>query len=170
MNYFELYQIPVSLQVDTAFIKKKFYELSRQYHPDFFSQATDTEQAEALEKSSAVNKAFKIFSNQDETIKYVLQLKNLLQEEEKYNLPADFLIEMMELNEAITDAKMEDDQEKITSIKSQISNLETELYESIKQIVEHYKNDPVSEEELLQVKDYYFKKKYLSRMLQLIEN
>jgi molecular chaperone HscB len=170
MNYFELYQIPVSLQVDTAFIKKKFYVLSRQYHPDFFSQSTDTEQAEALEKSSAVNKAFKIFSNQDETIKYVLQLKNLLQEEEKYNLPSDFLMEMMELNEAITDAKMEDNQEKITSIKSQISNLETELYESIKQIVEHYKNDSVSEEELLQVKDYYFKKKYLSRMLQLIEN
>ncbi|MCX6298040.1 MAG: hypothetical protein NTY72_02940 [Bacteroidetes bacterium] len=37
MNYFELYQIPVSFQPDLLAVKKRFYQLSREYHPDFFS-------------------------------------------------------------------------------------------------------------------------------------
>jgi molecular chaperone HscB len=46
------------------------------------------EQAEILEISSAVNKAFKTLSIiPDETIKYLLQQKGLLKEEEKYQLP-----------------------------------------------------------------------------------
>ena len=69
MNYFELYNIPFSLKPDQQLVKQKFYELSRNYHPDFFSNATEDEQADVLEKSSAVNKAFKIFSHSDETIK-----------------------------------------------------------------------------------------------------
>jgi len=165
MTYFELFNIPVSLQVDAAVVKTKFYELSRKYHPDFFSQATEAEQEEALEKSSLLNKAFKVFSNKDETLKYVLQLKGLLENEEKYQLSPDFLMEMMELNETLTDAKMDADEEKVASCKLQVSNFEKELYEDVKSIIEHFKDGISTQEELLQVKDYYFKKKYLSRIL-----
>ena len=83
MNYFELYDLPVSLKVDATQLKQKFYELSRKFHPDFFSGADNEEQLEVLEKSSQINRGYKIFSNADETMKYVLQLKGLLEEEEK---------------------------------------------------------------------------------------
>jgi molecular chaperone HscB len=165
MNYFELYNIPVSLKVDPTVVKQKFYELSRKYHPDFYSNTTNEEQAEVLEKSSLVNKAFKTFSNADETIKYVLQLKNLLEEEEKYKLPNNFLMEMLDLNEQLMDAKMEQNEQQIKDIQQSIFNFQSSIYEDVKQIIEHYKDDSVSEKELLQVKDYYFKKKYLNRIL-----
>lgn len=165
MNYFELYEIPVSFITDTSIIKKKFYELSRKYHPDFFSNASEEEQNDVLEKSALVNKAFKIFCNQDETIKYILQLKGLLEEEEKYQLPPDFLMDVMELNEQLMDAKTEKDASKISNLKSQISNLQKNIYEPVKKIMEHYQEDSVTEKELLQVKKYYYKKKYLSRIL-----
>ena len=96
MTYFELYDLPISLKIDAVQLKQKFYELSRKFHPDFFSHATHEEQADVLEKSALVNKAFKTFSKEEETIKYVLQLKGLLQEEEKYQLSSDFLMEVME--------------------------------------------------------------------------
>jgi molecular chaperone HscB len=159
MNYFELYNIPVSFQPDRQLVKEKFYELSRKYHPDFFSNATEDEQSEALEKSSAVNKAFKIFSNADETIKYVLQQKKILEEEEKYQLPSGFLMEMMELNELA----MEEDAE---TMRRKIADIQNEIYEPVKAIVEHYTEGVTSKEELLQVKEYYFKKKYLNRILE----
>lgn len=165
MTYFELFNIPVSLQVDAAVVKAKFYELSRKFHPDFFSQATEAEQEEALEKSSLLNKAFKVFSNKEETLKYVLQLKGLLEDEEKYKLAPDFLMEMMELNEALMDAKMEGDEAAVANLKSQIATLENELYDNIKSVIENFKDGVSTQEELLQVKDYYFKKKYLSRIL-----
>lgn len=117
MNYFELYDIPVSFEPNQQQLKQKFYELSRKYHPDFFTQENEFEQGEALEISSLVNKAYKTFQNKDQTIKYVLQLKGLLEEEEKYQLPPDFLMEMMELNEQLTDAKMEEDPAKVSELK-----------------------------------------------------
>jgi len=156
MNYFELYDIPVSLYVDPAMIKQKFYALSRKYHPDFFANGTEQEQEEVLERSSMVNKAFKTFGNPDDTIKYVLQLKGLLEEEEKYQLPADFLMEMMELNEQL--------EENPSETSNNIDQLSTQIYEPVKKIVEQYQEGVVSEKELLQVKEYYYKKKYLNRI------
>jgi molecular chaperone HscB len=164
MDYFELFNIPVSLYVDKDSIKKKFYELSRKYHPDFYSQAPEEEQAEVLENAAMLNKAFKVFNDAGETIKYVLQLKGLLEEEEKYQLPKTFLMEVMEVNEQLVDAKMEGDENLLQSIKDEITNLKMEIYEPVKSIVAHYKEGISTQEELLQVKEYYFKKKYLDRM------
>jgi molecular chaperone HscB len=165
MNYFELYELPIALKPDIAYIKKKFYELSRQYHPDFFTNAPEAEQAIVLEKSSMVNRAFKIFQNEDETIKYVLQLKNLIEEEEKYNLEPDFLMEVMDINEQLMDAEAGDNEEALSNSEAQTKILLFNIYEEVKPIVENYKEGITTDAEMLQVKDYYYKKKYLQRIL-----
>lgn len=165
MNYFELFEMPVTMKPDVQQVKQKFYELSRRYHPDFFTNATDEEQADVLEKSSMVNKAFKVLQQPDETIKYVLQLHGLLEEEEKYQLPGSFLAEMLDLNEQIAEAKMDDDAAALQRAQSMIHDIQSDLYEPVKQIVEHYQEGVTTKEALLQVKDYYYKKKYLTRIL-----
>jgi molecular chaperone HscB len=161
VNYFELFEIPVQLKVDVAPLHKKFFELSRKYHPDYFVNENPEAQAEALEKSAILNKAYKAFKNPDETIKYVLQEKGLLEEEEKYELPPDFLMEVLEINEQMMDA---DDDETTVRIKSSIENLQSEIYAPVKETVENYQEGITSEKELLRVKEYYYKKKYLDRI------
>jgi len=162
MNYFELYSIPISLNPDQAVVKKKFYELSRKYHPDFNSQGTEEEQADALEKSSLVNMAYKAFQHPDETIKYVLQLKGLLEEEEKYQLAPDFLMEVLDLNEQALDVSEQADIDKLTNT---IANFQKEIYEPVEAVITNYKEGITTEKELLQVKEYYYRKKYLDRIL-----
>lgn len=159
MNYFELFEMPISLSFDKAQLSKKYFELQKKYHPDFFSQSDEEEQSAALEKSSAINKAFKIFQHTDETIKYVLQLKGLLQEDEKYQLPPDFLMEMMEMNEELD----ENSQDIITQ-------RENDIYNPVKAIIETYNDELITTAELLKVKEYYFKKKYLQRILDRIND
>jgi molecular chaperone HscB len=154
MNYFELFDIPVSLKVGKNSLAQKYFELQKKYHPDFFTQATEYEQANALEKSSEINKALKVLKNEMETIKYVLQLKSLLEEEEKYQLPPAFLMEVMELNEELSENSAQ-----------QITNLEAEIYTPVKDIIENFKDSATTTKELLQVKEYYYKKKYLQRIL-----
>ncbi len=166
MNYFELFEIPVQLQVDMAGLSKRFFELSKKHHPDYFINGTEEEQLEVLEKSAFLNKAFKTFQKNDETIKYVLQLNNLLEEEEKYQLPADFLMEVMEINEELMDQKMNESSTEYTSLKNRIIQLQNEIYEPVKEIIENYNELLHTEKELLQVKEYYFKKKYLNRIVQ----
>jgi molecular chaperone HscB len=162
MNYFDLFDIPVSLKIDKAIISKKYIELQKKYHPDFYTQSTEYEQQEALDKSSVINKALKTFRNEDDTIKYVLQQKGLLVEEEKYALPSDFLMEMMELNEAVME-------EEPMAITSKIAAVEEDIYAAVKAIIDDYKEGITTNEELLQVKEYYYKKKYVQRILDRID-
>jgi len=154
MNYFELFEMPVTLEIDPGKLAKKYFELQKKYHPDFYTQASEYEQEEALEISSQLNKALKVFKDRDETIKYVLQLKGLLEEEEKYQLPPDFLLEMMELNEELSDDSA-----------ARIASIEKELYSEIASIIENYNDERIREQELQKLKAYYYKKKYLKRIL-----
>ncbi len=165
MNYFELFEMPVSLQIDKKYLQQKYFELQKKYHPDFFSNESEEEQADVLEISSLINKAYKTFKNDAETIKYVLQIKELLEEEEKYQLPPEFLAEMMELNEAL----MEVDDSSLEETETKISRLEKHLYDKVQNIIEYYNEDNTTNEQLLQVKDYYYKKKYLRRILERLD-
>ena len=164
MNYFEIFGLPVQLKVDKTDLPKRFFELSRKFHPDFYANSTPSERNRALEITAYLNKALKTFQDPDDTIKYVLQLKGLLEEEEKYQLPPDFLMEVLEINEKLMDA--EEDSEIRLSLQSAINNLQSEIYEPVQKTVEHYKEGITTEKELLQVKEYYYKKKYLHRIQQ----
>jgi molecular chaperone HscB len=167
MNYFQIFGLPVQLKVDKTTLPKKYFELSRKFHPDFFANSTPAEQQQALEITASLNKAFKTFQNPDDTIKYVLQLKGLIEEEEKYQLPPDFLMEVMEVNEQLMDAG--DEPGLKNNLQSAIDKLQTEIYEPVKEIIENYQDDVTTEKELLQVKEYYYKKKYLNRLNRELE-
>ena len=164
MNYFEIFGLPIQLKVDSLALPKKYFELSRKFHPDFFANATPSEQQRALEITANLNKALKTFQHPDDTIKYVLQLKGLLEEEEKYQLPPDFLMEVLEINENLMDAA--DSPELKVTLQSAIDNLQSEIYAPVKETIEHYQDGITTEKELLQVKEYYYKKKYLHRIQQ----
>jgi molecular chaperone HscB len=163
MNHFELYTLPVSFQPDQSLVKQRFYELSRKYHPDLHSMAEDDAQAEILEKASQVNMAYKVLTHPDETIKYVLQLKGLLEEEEKYQLSPDFLMEVLELNEQAMDVS---DQADIDRLTETIHQFQKQIYEPVETIVANYQESTGTEKELLQVKEYYYRKKYLDRIIE----
>jgi len=163
MKYFDLFGIPIQLKVDNAQLHKRYIELSRKFHPDYFINESSSMQTDALENSAALNKAYKTFKNMEETIRYVLMEKNLMEEEEKYELPAEFLMEMLELNEQMMEADVEEEREKL---KSDLQNIESGIYEPVKNIIENYREAATSAEELLQVKEYYYKKKYLDRIRQ----
>lgn len=167
MNYFELYGIPVQLNPDKGYIKQKYYELSRKHHPDFYSTASSGEQAENLRISSDVNRAYKTFQDQDATIRYVLQLKELLEDEEKYQLEPAFLMEVLEINESLMDLEGTDEAQ-VAALRNKVNELQDEIYEPVRAIIEGYVEGVTSTEALLQVKDYYYKKKYLQRILDKI--
>jgi molecular chaperone HscB len=74
-------------------------------------------------------------------------------------------MEVLEINEQLMDA----DGRCSCKIKIRFENLQKSIYEPVKQIVEHYQEGVTSEKELLQVKEYYYKKKYLHRIEQQLK-
>jgi molecular chaperone HscB len=162
MNYFELFGLPIGFQVDTNKLRAAFMEIQRASHPDKFAQRNSYEQEEALERSALANKGFSLLNNKDLIMPYVLELKGIIDADEKYALSPDFLMEMMELNEAWIEA---DDETAQQSILSQIKAIQDEILEPIKGYLEMDQIDSISQEAMLQIKEYYYKKKYLDRIL-----
>ncbi len=159
MNYFELFGIPVGFHMDPVQLNKTYIALQKKYHPDYYGQSGEEDQSEALERSSAVNKAYRIFKNKDLTLQYFLQLKGLIEEGESYKLPPDFLMEVMELNEMKMDGASAEE------IKCKATALEEEIYGAIKHLMDNYDDEKATTADHLHIKDYYYKKKYIDRLL-----
>lgn len=163
MNYFALFGLPIGFQLDRTKLRTAFMEIQKASHPDKFVGEGAFEQQNALEKSALANKGFGILNNAEKVLPYVLEIKGVLTPEEKYNLAPHFLMEMMELNEAWMEASDESDK---NTVINQINAIQTEIYAPVKKYLEMDQIDSLTQEELLQIKEYYFKKKYLQRILE----
>lgn len=157
MNYFELFDLPVAPTVDRSRLSKTYFDLQKRFHPDFFSGSDDNEKDEMMQQSADVNKGYKTFQDAERTIEYFLQVTGLIASDEKYNLPADFLMEMMEINEALT----EDEAAAITQVQA----FEEKLREEVKPILENYSAGNVDGADMAKLKSYYYRRKYLKRIL-----
>ena len=113
MKYFDWFELRPGFFPDQGLLKKKYYALSRQYHPDFYVQQGEIARLEAEEKLQEINKAYATLSNPVKTIAYLLRETIGLPEDEKIALPPHFLMEMMELNEAMQEAASEEAKEKV---------------------------------------------------------
>ena len=163
MNYFELFGLPIGFQVDTQKLRAAFMEIQKASHPDKFAQGSPDEQEAALEQSSMANKGFTLLNQKERILPYVLEILGILITDEKYAIEPDFLMEMMDLNEAWMDA--EDETAKQTII-GQVEQLKNEIYAPIQKYMEMDQIDSISQEAMLQIKSYYYKKKYLDRILE----
>ena len=163
MNFFELFGLPIAFKADKNQLRLAFMNIQRASHPDKFIQGNEAEQELALEQSALANKGFTLLNNQEKIIPYVLEITGHIQADEKYNLAPDFLMEMMELNEGWMDA---DSEEAKQNILNQINTLKNDIFSPIQAYLEADSIHVIPQEAMLQIKDYYYKKKYLDRILE----
>lgn len=164
MNYFEFYEMPITLKIDAADLKKKFYQKSRALHPDFHTQATAEKQAEILELSALNTEAYKTLSNFDARLHYFLTLKGELTEENKNEMPQDFLMEVMDINEALMELEFDFDEQKFSEVEKQIKGIENELVSDISPLLESYDDTEGTAEQKKKLKIFYLKMRYLLRI------
>jgi molecular chaperone HscB len=163
MNYFEFYGIPESFNPDAALLKKKFYQLSKEYHPDFYANEDQEKQQEILELSTLNNKAYQTLSDPYKRLEYILKLHDLLVEGAKPQLPAGFLMEMMDINERLMEI---DDAEQLGHLTAEVLAIEGDIDESIAGFTADYDklDDTAKESRLNDIADCYYRQKYLLRI------
>lgn len=155
MELFQLYNLTSTLRPDAAAVKRRYLELSRLHHPDRAAGASAGAQIEALQMTAAVNEGFRILSHPDRTLAYVLKEHGVLEDEEKYTLPPAFLMEMMDLNEAVDDGA-----DAVTAVAPFLTDWDT----SFVPLADRYELGERTDELLSALKDAYFRKKYLLRI------
>ncbi len=165
-NYFEFYGLKEQFFIDQKELKSLFLQKSKEFHPDFHRNDA-AKYEEALEISSVNNVAFKTLSKQDMRIAYILRMHGLL-EEGKSEMPQAFLFEMMEVNEAIMDLKMDYDEAAHQKVVTEVDQISEELEKAMEQHTVSY--DEIGEvgdaqtEILKKIKEIYLKQKYVLRI------
>lgn len=109
MDYFAVFGLPRRLVVDVDALQQRFYELSREHHPDFHQAAPTDRQAEELAASALVNRAYRTLREPLARLDYLI---GLVEGREpgagpatKPRAPMDLLEEMMEVQETLEEAR-----------------------------------------------------------------
>ncbi|MEY3321737.1 MAG: hypothetical protein RLZZ417_1320 [Bacteroidota bacterium] len=158
MKYFEWFELPIMLYPDLTLLKQRFLAKSKLFHPDKFTLASEEEKAKVLELSGLNNQAYKILSDTDTRIHYILSEFGLLKDEKEV-MPDDFLLKMMSFNEAISD--LDENPDALHSLKMDLELWENELKAELDACSSVY---PLSLKSAAPLKSYYFKRKYYLRI------
>jgi molecular chaperone HscB len=76
-DYFSFLGLPRKLQIDAAELERNFRTLSRQFHPDYFYNASPAERRASLERSSYLNDAYRTLKQPITRIEYLLELEGM---------------------------------------------------------------------------------------------
>jgi molecular chaperone HscB len=161
-NFFDFFEIPVAFFPDENLLKQKYYTNSRLFHPDFYTLEDEKVQEQMLEKSSLNNKAYATLSSLENRIPYILSLFVDMSKEK--TLDPNFLMEMMDFNETWETAVEENDVTTIQSLKEKCLHMLRTLDDEIRPVMLDFDQEGPGQSILEEIKDYYYKRKYILRI------
>lgn len=76
-DYFQFLGVPRRLNLDMQDLERRFRDLSRKFHPDYYYNATPTERLASLERSSYLNDAYRALRNPVSRIEHLLAIEGM---------------------------------------------------------------------------------------------
>ena len=102
---FELFAVPPRFAQDAAQLDARWKELQRQVHPDKFAAQGAAAQRVAMQWSALINEAYRRLKDPLKRAAYLCELNGApIDAESNTAMPAEFLMQQMELREAVDDA------------------------------------------------------------------
>lgn len=109
-NFFELFDLPVSYDVDLKKIQQHYMTLQKQVHPDRFASGTDQEKLLSMQQTSWINEAQATLKDPVLRATYLLKLKGSdINLENETTMDAVFLMQQLELRERLENIRNESD-------------------------------------------------------------
>ena len=169
-DYFAFYGLPESFLPDEATIKRGYYAKSRETHPDFHATSSPEHQAEMLRQATLNTDAYRTLSHPDQRMAYLLRRHGLLEEGRQEQLPPDFLMDVMDLNEQLMELEAAPDAAAQAPVAAEVANLAATLDAGIQPVLAGYEQLPADHRPaaLQQIRTYYLKKRYLLRIQQQV--
>ncbi|XP_040898464.1 iron-sulfur cluster co-chaperone protein HscB [Toxotes jaculatrix] len=114
LSFFKIMDCDYKFTVDTQKLQKTYLQLQRSLHPDNFSQNSVKEQEYSESQSALVNKAYNTLLKPLSRGLYMLELEGMrIEEGTDSGANSEFLMELMEINEALDEAQTPEEANKI---------------------------------------------------------
>lgn len=132
MNPFEVLGIEPRYDIDRKEIEKRHRDLSKALHPDKFAQDGASARRESLERAAQVNEAWRIVRDPIRRAEALFTLAGIkVGETNEPKSDQAFLMEMMEMREALSEARETKDLDKVRALAADAEAREAAAKEAI---------------------------------------
>jgi molecular chaperone HscB len=108
-DYFTFFGLPRQLVLDPKDLERRFRDLSRKFHPDFYYNATPQERLASLERSSYLNDAYRALKEPVARVEHLLAVEGLpsvtASGPGQAKVPPSLLEEVFALNEELDEIR-----------------------------------------------------------------
>jgi molecular chaperone HscB len=127
-DYFEFFGLERKLNIDLDDLQKRFYALSRQLHPDRYTQKSAAERQYSLDATAILNDAYRTLRDPLQRVEYVLKYEGFdIGEQKTRDVPPELLEEVFELNMAIEEADRPQLEAAAEKFSKMLVNIDDEL-------------------------------------------
>ena len=133
-DHFALFGLPRSFAVDGAALDARYRDVQAQVHPDRHAHLPEADQRRAMQWATQVNEAYQTLKKPLPRARYLLHLAGHdPQVEHNTAMPAAFLMEQMELREAVVDARAAHDMAVLDQLRKRIRSQIRDQYDHLGQ-------------------------------------
>lgn len=154
MDYYRIFELEPRLSLDPSELQRRFYTLSRKYHPDLNKGS--------LDQSALLNDAFRTLRDPVARATYMVESHGL--DLNSKDVPPELLEEMFEFNMALE----ESDQEQLVAFRQRFHGMLADLDGKLHGEFEQW-DATRSQEALLRVRSLLNRRKYISNLVRTID-
>ena len=124
MNHFATFELPPTFTVDAVVLSARYRDLQAAVHPDRFVNASVADKRIAMSRTVDINEAYTTLQDPVRRAMHLLTLADIDGMDEKNtSMPADFLMEQIEWREALADARLKENEERLEEMSSELDGM-----------------------------------------------
>ena len=140
-NFFELFGLTPAFALDAEALEASYREIQSRVHPDRFAHAGDAERRASLQWTTRVNEAYTTLKHPVRRASHILALHGVdVAFETNTAMPAQFLMQQMELREALEAAAEARDLPALESLQHKLDADKASLQKQIGQAIDEQKD------------------------------
>jgi molecular chaperone HscB len=170
-DYYALLGLQRKLQLSGDDLQRRFYDLSRQLHPDRFMRKPERERQYSLDASSILNDAYRALKDPVKRAQYVLSQEGFdVGEQRSKDVPPELLEEVFELNMALEEMRGGDDSARpqLETAEKNFTNMLSDVDRQLETLFEQYDSSP-SRDKLSEVRGALNRRKYIQNLVDEVQ-
>ncbi len=160
-NPFEILGLPKRFSLPRAELEQRHRDLSRTLHPDRYTRSPAGERRLALERAVAVNEAFRTLRDPFSRAQSLLGLHGV-STDDRERPPAELLMEVMELREALDEAR--EDSTRVEALRSEVNTRASTEERAVSEVFD--RDGDIDPGALSRAKEALVRWRYLHRFLE----
>jgi molecular chaperone HscB len=140
-NHFELFGLAPAFALEGEALERSYREIQSKVHPDRFAHAGDAERRASLLWTTRVNEAYRTLRDPVQRAKHLLELHGVdVAFETNTAMPADFLMQQMELRESLEEATAKKDSSRLDLLRKNLGKSRLSLQQEIAEAIDAKKD------------------------------